>query len=134
MRVESEIVAAAVPVLVIESAPAPESVMVNVPVAAPKATAWLLAPKVSVTGVADVLSMKELPAEVAVSPLMVSLNPLRLRVAVAAAAGLRATLPAVAPSGITPLAPSLSVPEETVMLPALRTGLVPVRVRLPLPE
>ena len=78
------------PVLTMESAPAPLSVIVRAPVLV-MLTVELFAPKVKVAGVAEVLSMSTAPSVVAVRALIVWLVPLRFSVAVSATAssGLR---------------------------------------------
>ena len=68
----------------------------------------LLLPTVSVGVPATKLSTVPAP----VNPLMVSLNPFR------SSTPATLTLPLPAPSGITPAAPSLSVPALTVVSPA----------------
>ena len=74
-------VRAVLPVLTMESAPAPESVMVRAPVLV-ILTAELFAPKVKVAGVPEVLSMTTAPVVVAVNPVTVWLVPLRSTVLV----------------------------------------------------
>ena len=63
-------VRAVLPVFTMESAPVPESVIVRAPVLV-ILTAELLAPKVKVAGVAEVLSITTAPSVVAVKALMV---------------------------------------------------------------
>ena len=89
------------PVLLRASVPA---VFCSRPVKLPPAS---LLPTVSVTAPATVVSTTPAPDR----PLIVSLKPFRSSVPATA------TLPLPAPSGITPAAPSLSMPALTVVLP-----------------
>ena len=93
------------------SVPAPSLVRASVPVVFCKTPVKLppasLLPTVSVTAPATVVSTTPAPDR----PLIVSLKPFRSSVPA------NATLPLPTPSGITPAAPSLSMPALTVVSP-----------------
>ena len=127
---------AAVPAPTLRSVKAPAPELVTAPLSA---KFWSPAPKVSWAALPEEFARTAVPTE-AVNPRRVSDRPLRSRVAVMSAAGLRVRLMGVTNEGParrwarTPSAPRRRVPLVTLKTPPFVVEAAPPRVRLPVPE